>query len=88
MPEGRRAWVQKLGAAIYFVLIPFAVYGLLLLRRRRFPLLILLAPFITVTVTTLLAYGQIRFRHSAELSLGVLTAVALDRLLGEGRWRA
>jgi 4-amino-4-deoxy-L-arabinose transferase-like glycosyltransferase len=81
VPEGRRAWVQKLGAAIYFVLIPFAVYGVLLLRRRRFPLLILLAPFITVTVTTLLAYGQIRFRHSAELSLVVLAAVALDRLL-------
>ena len=54
---------------------------MLLLRRRRFPLLILLAPFITVTVTTLLAYGQIRFRHSAELSLVVLAAVALDRLL-------
>ena len=81
VPEGRRAWVQKLGAAIYYVLIPFAVYGVLLLRRRRFPLLILLAPFITVTVTTLLAYGQIRFRHSAELSLVVLAAVALDRLL-------
>jgi 4-amino-4-deoxy-L-arabinose transferase-like glycosyltransferase len=81
VPEGRRAWVQRLGAAIYFVLIPFAVYGALLLRRRRFPLLILLAPFITVTVTALLAYGQIRFRHSAELSLVVLAAVAVDRLL-------
>jgi hypothetical protein len=81
VPEGRRAWVQRLGAAIYFVLIPFAVYGALLLRRRRFPLLILLAPFITVTVTALLAYGQIRFRYSAELSLVVLAAVALDRLL-------
>jgi hypothetical protein len=81
VPEGRRAWVQRLGAGIYFVLIPLAVYGVLLLRRRRFPLLILLAPFITVTLTALLAYGQIRFRHSAELSLVVLAAVALDRLL-------
>jgi 4-amino-4-deoxy-L-arabinose transferase-like glycosyltransferase len=81
VPEGRRAWVQKLGAAIYFVLIPVAVYGLVLLRRRRVPILILIAPFITVTVTTLLAYGQIRFRHSAELSLVVLAAVALDALL-------
>ena len=81
VPEGRRAWVQQLGAAIYFVLIPLAVYGLVLLRRRRVPVLILLAPFVTVTVTALLAYGQIRFRHSAELSLVVLAAVALDRLL-------
>ena len=81
VPEGRRAWVQQLGAALYFVLIPLAVYGRVLLRRRRVPLLIVLAPFVTVTVTALLAYGQIRFRHSAELSLVVLAAVALDRLL-------
>lgn len=81
VPEGRRAWVQQVGAALYFALIPLAVYGLVLLRRRRVPVLIVLAPFVTVTVTALLAYGQIRFRHSAELSLVVLGAVALDRLL-------
>jgi hypothetical protein len=70
------------------VLIPFAVFGLILLRRRRVPLLILLAPFITVTLTALLAYGQIRFRHSAELSLVVLAAVGLNRLLPGEDWRA
>jgi asparagine N-glycosylation enzyme membrane subunit Stt3 len=85
VPEGRRAWVQRLGAAIYYVLIPLAVYGLILLRRRKVPVWILLAPFVTVTLTALLAYGQIRFRHSAELSLVVLAAVALDRLLPSKR---
>ena len=81
LPEGRRAWVQHIGAALYFVLIPLGVYGLVLLRRRRVPVWILMAPFVTVTVTSLLAYGAIRFRQSAELSLVVLAAVALDRLL-------
>jgi 4-amino-4-deoxy-L-arabinose transferase-like glycosyltransferase len=81
VPEGRRAWVMHLGAGIYFLLIPLAVCGFVLLRRRHVPVWILMTPFITVTVTTLLAYGQIRFRHSAELSLVVLSAVALDRLL-------
>ena len=33
-------------------------------------------PLITVTLTTLLAYGNSRFRHSAELSIVVLAAVA------------
>jgi hypothetical protein len=80
VPEGREAWVQRLGAALYFVLIPLAVYGFVLLRRRV-SVWILMAPFVTVTLTALLAYGQIRFRHSAELSLVVLGAVALDRLL-------
>jgi 4-amino-4-deoxy-L-arabinose transferase-like glycosyltransferase len=88
VPEGRRKWVQQIGAAVYFVLIPFAVFGLILLRRRRVPLLILLAPFITVMLTALLAYGQIRFRHSAELSLVVLAAVGLNRLLPGEDWRA
>jgi 4-amino-4-deoxy-L-arabinose transferase-like glycosyltransferase len=81
VPEGRRKWVQQLGTVVYFALIPFAVWGIVLLRRRRVPLLIVLAPFVTVTLTTLLAYGQIRFRHSAELSLVVLAAVAVDGLL-------
>ena len=81
VPEGRRAWVQRIGEAIYYLLIPLAVYGVILLRRRSVPVWIVLAPFVTVTLTALLAYGQIRFRHSAELSLVVLAAVALDRLL-------
>jgi 4-amino-4-deoxy-L-arabinose transferase-like glycosyltransferase len=85
VPEGRRAWVQRIGAALYFVLVPLAVYGFVLLRRARVPVWILMAPFITVTVTALLAYGSIRFRHSAELSLVVLAAVALDRLLPSKR---
>ena len=72
---------MHIGAVVYFGLIGLAVYGFVLLRRRRVPVWILMTPFITVTVTALLAYGQIRFRHSAELSLVVLGAVALDRLL-------
>jgi hypothetical protein len=81
VPEGRREWVQRIGEAIFYLLIPLAIYGVILLRRRGVPVWIVLAPFVTVTVTSLLAYGQIRFRHSAELSMVVLAAVALDRML-------
>jgi 4-amino-4-deoxy-L-arabinose transferase-like glycosyltransferase len=81
LPEGRRAWVMHLGVGMYFLMIPLAVYGFVLLRRRRVPVWVLMAPFITVTLTALLAYGAVRFRHSAELSLTVLAAVALDGLL-------
>jgi 4-amino-4-deoxy-L-arabinose transferase-like glycosyltransferase len=81
VPEGRRAWVQRAGEILYLALIPLAVWGFVLLRRRQVAVWILMAPFVTVTVTSLLAYGQIRFRHSAELALVVLAAVALDRLI-------
>ena len=82
VPEGRRAWVMGLGVALYFVLVPLGVFGFVVLRRRRVPVWILTAPFITVTITTLAAYGSVRFRHSAELSLVVLAAVAVDRMWG------
>ena len=81
VPEGRRAWVMHLGVGIYFLLIPLAAYGLLLLRQRGVPVWIVSTPFFTVTLTTVLAYGAVRFRQSAELSLVVLAAVAVDGLL-------
>jgi hypothetical protein len=81
VPEGRRDWVQRIGEGLYYALVGLAIYGVALLRRRGVPVWIVLAPFVTVTLTSVLAYGQIRFRHSAELSLVVLAAVALDRLL-------
>jgi 4-amino-4-deoxy-L-arabinose transferase-like glycosyltransferase len=80
-PEGRRAWVMDIGVWVYFALIPLAVYGFVLLRRRRVPVWILVAPVISATLTALLSYGSIRFRHSAELTLVVLAAVAIDRLI-------
>jgi 4-amino-4-deoxy-L-arabinose transferase-like glycosyltransferase len=87
-PEGRAGWVTYIGAALLFVLAPLAVYGFTLLRRRGVPVWILTTPFITVTLTTLLAYGSARFRHSAELPLVVLAAVALDRVLRRRRARS
>jgi 4-amino-4-deoxy-L-arabinose transferase-like glycosyltransferase len=80
VPEGRRAWVMYVGVALYFVLVPLAVYGFILLHRRGPDVWIIAAPVLTVTLATLASYGSIRFRHSAELSIVVLGAVALDRL--------
>jgi 4-amino-4-deoxy-L-arabinose transferase-like glycosyltransferase len=77
-PEGRAGWVTRVGVVVYFLLVPLAAYGLLVLRRRGVPAWIVAAPLLTVTVTTLLAYGNPRFRHPAELVLVVLAAVALD----------
>jgi 4-amino-4-deoxy-L-arabinose transferase-like glycosyltransferase len=80
-PEGRASWVMDIGAALFYLLLPLAGYGFLVLRRRGVPVWIVSAPFVTVTLTTLLAYGAVRFRHSAELSVVVLAGVALDRVL-------
>jgi 4-amino-4-deoxy-L-arabinose transferase-like glycosyltransferase len=80
VPEGRRDWVVYLGVAMYVLLLPLAAYGLVTLRRRGVPVAVMVAPLVAVTVASLLSYGSVRFRHTAELALVVLAAVAIDRL--------
>lgn len=79
-PEGRSVRLQKLGVAAFFLLVPFAVGGVLVLRRRGVPPWILVAPFGLVCITALITYGNMRFREPAEISLVVLAAIALDAL--------
>ncbi len=79
--EGRALRVTQAGVAVYFVLLALAVWGVVLLRRRRAPLLILLAPFVVVCVSSAAGFGLPRFRQAAEISIVVLAAVAVSGLL-------
>ena len=88
VPEGRSLRAHKLGVAAFLVLVPFAIAGAVLLRRRRVALWILLAPALMVSVTALLTYGNQRFRAPAELTVVVLAAVAADALWRRRRVRA
>ena len=56
------------------------VVGLVLLRRRRQPILPVLAPIATVVVITLLGYGTMRFRVALDALLPGLAAIAIDAL--------
>jgi 4-amino-4-deoxy-L-arabinose transferase-like glycosyltransferase len=81
VPEGRAKWVTYAGVAVYVLLLPLAVFGLVTLRRRRVPIWAVATPLVVVTAASLLTYGSVRFRHTAELVLVVLAAVAIDALL-------
>lgn len=81
--EGRERGVARAGLVNTYLVELGAIAGLLLWRRRdvpRFPLVVVPA---IVVVTVALTYGTNRFRASAETSLAVLTAVALDAAI---RW--
>jgi 4-amino-4-deoxy-L-arabinose transferase-like glycosyltransferase len=79
--EGRHQRATHLGLVFYWLLIPFAIVGALLLRRRRErALLVLLAPIALVLLVAIATYGSTRFRFAAEPSLVVLGAVTLDQL--------
>ena len=81
LPEGRSGARGEARGAHFFVLVPLAVAGALVLRRRRVAVWILLTPFIVVSFTALTTYGNQRFREPADLALVVLAAVAIDALL-------
>jgi 4-amino-4-deoxy-L-arabinose transferase-like glycosyltransferase len=85
VPEGRKAWVMHIGVVVFFLLLPFAVLGLLELRRRRAPTWVIVTPFVMVTISTLLSYGSLRFRHLAEISLVVLAGVGIEAWLTRRR---
>jgi 4-amino-4-deoxy-L-arabinose transferase-like glycosyltransferase len=78
--EGRpRAW-QFRGTVMYWILVPFAIGGAIVLRRRRRLLWPLAATAVTVTIVSAATYGQQRFRIAAEPAILILGAVAVDAL--------
>jgi hypothetical protein len=69
------AWVAILQYWGYLIV---GLFGVLLLFRRRVPLLPFLAPVATVAVITVVGYGTMRFRVALDALLPALAAVALD----------
>jgi glucose-6-phosphate-specific signal transduction histidine kinase len=65
------------GTVMYWALLPFAIVGAVILRRRRRLVWPLVATAMTVTLVAAATYGQQRFRIAAEPALLVLAAVAL-----------
>jgi len=77
--------VSMLGLVQFVLLVPLAVAGLEVIRRRRGPLLVLSVWIPITTFTAATAFGNIRYRTAAEASLVILAAVAVDAALS--RWR-
>ena len=75
--EGRPLIPTRLGIFAFWALLPFAIAGAILQRRRGGPLLVLLAPVAMVVVVALATYGTTRFRYAAEPSICVLAAISL-----------
>ena len=85
--EGRHFRASVIGLVQYTLLVPAAIAGAFLLRRRRRPLLPLLAWPAIVTFVAALTMGTTRYRVSAEVVIVVLAAVAVDSLVGRHRER-
>jgi 4-amino-4-deoxy-L-arabinose transferase-like glycosyltransferase len=83
--EGRpHGWLVA-GFVAYWLLVPFAIAGVVLLFLARALLWPLVATFLSVAIGTVLTYGNQRFRIAAEPALVVLAAVALVALAARAR---
>ena len=81
--EGRHSFAARAGIKAYWLILPLAVAGALVLRLRRVRFWPLLAPIGLVTLMGVFVYGSTRFRVAAEPMLLVLAAVSLDTV-----WRS
>ncbi len=84
--EGRGDWQSYLATVQYFAMLPFAIVGLFLLRRRKVPILPFLAVAAAITITAATTFGITRYRAPVDALITVLAAGAvislIDRLRG------
>jgi 4-amino-4-deoxy-L-arabinose transferase-like glycosyltransferase len=83
--EGRQKRVEQAGVAMYYLLLPLALVGFLVIKGR-WTRWILASPFVVVSITVITGYGVPRLRHAAEIPLVVLAGVAIPWL--HERWVA
>lgn len=81
---GVRPW-QQIGYVMFFVMLPFAIYGGVRLRRRGRPVWPLLGPVVIVVVASAVLHGATRFRAGAEPAIIVLAATGIVGLVGAVR---
>ena len=85
--ERRGQWPSWAGAYMYYALLPFSVYALVIMRKRRVPISPMIAIFAMVTITVAMAMGITRYRVGADVALTILGGVAIDGLIRHFRRR-
>jgi len=78
------SWAILIG---YYALLPFAIAGLVLMRRRRVPIFPMLAVAVSVTLTAVLGYPITRYRAAFDSVMPVLAAVTLCAMWSAWRTR-
>ena len=75
---GRPAWVSRLGLAYFYLLVPVALVGAVVLRRRHLLVFPFVAMLVLASITAVLAFGDARFAVEADVALAMLAGVGLD----------
>ena len=83
--EGRPIAWERAGTYLDWILYPFAILGLFLLLRRRVGAWPLVAAVVSVLVSTLVTYGNQRFRIGAEPTILIGAAAGIIALTSRKR---
>jgi hypothetical protein len=83
--ERRGLWPSRAALVSYYVLMPLAIYGLVVMRRRKQTIIPFLGIAAMITFTAASTFGITRYRVPLEVGIVVLAAIALDALWS--RWR-
>lgn len=84
--EDRDPWLRWTGTIQYFVMLPFAAWGMVVLHRRRVSLWPVLSTLVALFLTMLLSFGLTRFRTPWDVAVVLLAGIAVDALLPGGRY--
>ena len=78
--DDRNRKVSLIGLTQYYAMLPFAIGGALLLRRRKESILPLIAIPISTTFAVLLTFGMTRYRVPSDFVMCVLAALGANEL--------
>ena len=81
--EGRGLLLARVALITFYESVAVAVAGLVLLRRRRVPILPLVSMAVLVTVVAAAAIPVTRYRMPVEVAMAVLAGVVADQVI---RW--
>jgi hypothetical protein len=83
--EARGERTSQLALLSYYALLPFAVGGVIALKRRGLPVSPLVGMAVMISVTAAWTFGTTRYRIPADVALVVAAAAGLEVLLRR-RW--
>jgi 4-amino-4-deoxy-L-arabinose transferase-like glycosyltransferase len=81
--RGTSIWVIRLGAVMYWVLVPFAIAGAVLARRLKVPIYPFVAFLVIVVIAVSLTIGAVRYRAPLEIPIVLLASLTFDHIY---RW--
>ncbi len=79
--EGRDLWDTRVAQTTSYVFMALAAAGVVIMRRRRIPVLPLVGPLIAIFITITITFAQNRYRASVEPAIAILAAVAVEQMV-------